>query len=120
MKAFTAIFNPYKYHGIFTEIHRSIAANIICNHWRRVRYNPRYKMNNKIELDGLDQICREENVKIDETNYKFLKEFRLNLRKKDFQRDLKKTKEFLKYQENIRSNIALKNRVFIKAKRRYK
>ena len=120
MPPFTSNFNPYKYHGIFTEIHKTIAANVICKHWRVCRYNPRYEMNNKIESDGLDQICKEENVETDTTNQETLKNFRLGLRQNDFQRELKKTKEFLKHQENMRSNMLIKNRVFLKAKRRYK
>ena len=84
MPPYTTNFNPYKYHGIFTEIHKIIASNVIQKYWRRCRYNPRYEMNNKIETDKLDTICHEENVKIDTTDYESLKQFRLNIRKKDF------------------------------------
>ena len=118
MPPFTPNFNPYKYHGIFKEIHKIIAANVIIKYWRRCRYNPRFEMNNKIEIEQLDNICKEHNVSNLE-NTDNLKNFRLNLRQKDFRRELKQTKLFLKERENLLNRVKLKNRIILKPKRKY-
>ena len=111
-------FTPYKYNGIFTEIHKHIAANILIKYWRRCRYNPRYEMNNKIETDKLDTICIEEHVHIDITDYKYLKQFRLTLRQKDFKRDIELTKCVLREQKRLTDII--NKRIILKGKRKYK
>tara|TARA_B110000238_G_C16075963_1_gene417167 strand:+ start:823 stop:1065 length:243 start_codon:yes stop_codon:yes gene_type:complete len=73
-------------------------------------------MNTKIELDGLDVICGEENIVIEETEHNRFKQFRLGLRQRDFQKDLEITKKVLINQERLR--YIINKRIIIKPRRR--
>ena len=85
----------YKYHGIFSEINRHVAANIIKSYWKHYRYHPSNKLCYLIEMRKIDELAIEFGYIHEPTKDPCFKKIRLYYRRIEFQKELEITKRKL-------------------------
>lgn len=83
----------YTYHGIFSEINKHVASNIIKSYWKHYRYHPSNKLCYKIEMRKIDELANE--FGYPNTHNPCFKKIRLHYRRIEFQKDLELTKQIL-------------------------
>ena len=89
----------YQYHGIFEEINKLYAAEIIKKHWNTFRYNPCYKLCYIVEMRKIDELYSDigvDNLMNLKKNTPDFTTMRVENRKKDFIKSLEETKKYLK------------------------
>ena len=98
----------FGYKGIFKDINRINATLCIQRYWREFRYNPKYKLCERVMMRGLEEITNSK-IKDDDT-------FSKKMRRKYFKKDLEITKRRLEGFEEKYSKT--KNRIIIRGKRK--
>lgn len=83
----------FQYHGMFSEFNRLNAAICIQRHWREYRYNPRYRLCERVITRSLIELVNYTGINVE---IKGDNEYIKYLRRKNFEYDLSITKQVLK------------------------
>jgi hypothetical protein len=83
----------FKYHGIFSEFNKINAAICIQRYWREYRYNPRFRLCERVITRSLIELANNSGIKLE---IKGDNEYIRFLRKKNFEHDLTITNRVLK------------------------